>query len=146
MLFFYFYNCNKIIITRDYTYVENIPASFYSKKDKSLADKALKYDESSFIKLEYLNAYQNNKGVISIGNPSMKYEGKKATVNGYIRDTVNNMPVVGAVIFFNDLESATVTDAKGFYTLRIEKGTHSMHIKSVGKKEKTLKVDIFSDR
>jgi hypothetical protein len=145
MLSFFFYNCTKIIITRDYRYVEDIPESLFTKKDKTPTPESKKYSESSFIKVKYLNGYQAKKGVISIGDPSLKYEGLKATVNGYIMDTVNNLPVVGAVIYFDDLESATVTDTKGFYSIRIDKGSHTMHIKSVGKKEKTLEVDIFSN-
>jgi hypothetical protein len=144
-LSFYFYSCNKIIITRDYVYIKDIPESFFPGVMEPNSDRTIRYDESSFFRIEYLDTYYNQSDRISIGDPSQKYQGSKASVNGYIMDTINDIPLVGAVIYFDDLESATVTDIKGFYTIRIEKGIHTMHIKSVGKKEKSLEVEIFSD-
>ncbi len=142
---YYIYNCNKIIITKDYSYVDDIPESFLIQSDEPETHIEIKYDESSFIKLEYKSDYQQNNKLIHIGDPSYRYMGKNAVVSGYITDTVNDIPVIGAMVYFDDLGSGTITDRNGFYSISIELGTHIMHMKSVGKKEKSHHVMIHGD-
>jgi len=142
---YYIYNCNKIIITKDYTFVEDIPESFLKQSDEPEKQKKIEYDGSSFVKREYISDYQQNNKLLNIGDPSDRYIGKTAVVKGYITDTVNDAPIVGAMIYFDDLGSGAITDRNGFYSISVELGTHVMHMKSVGKKEKTHHVVIYGN-
>jgi hypothetical protein len=142
---YFIYNCEKIILTKDYTYLEDIPESIIKQINIPALPQEKKYEEISFVKHEFTNGYQGKKNIITIGDPSKKYVGKNAKVSGYINDTVNNVPIVGAVIFFDDFRSATITDENGFYSVIISTGTHVMHIRCVGKIEKTRKVVIFGN-
>lgn len=139
------YHCNTVVITNNYIIEENIPQYVYSSANQTTSSQTLKFDESSFIKLDYQSNQQNNSSLITIGDPSYKDVKRNATISGYLKDTVNDVPIVGAVIFFNNLESATVTNANGFYSISVEKGKNTMHIQSVGKKEKQIEIELFSD-
>jgi len=144
-LSFYVYQCNKIIITRDYSYVEEIPESILKQFTDSLLQKEIKYDQSSFIKQELKIVRESNNGIIKIGDPSNKRDGKNAIVSGYIQDNVSHIPVIGAVVYFDNFRFATTTDKNGFYSANTPIGIHIMHIKSMGKIEKTLKVVIYGN-
>jgi len=144
-LSFYIYQCNKIIITRDYFYVEEIPESILKQYTDSLPQKESKYDESSFIKQESKVLHEPDNSIIKIGDPSNKRAGKNAIVSGYIQDPVSHIPVIGAVIYFDNFRFATTTDKNGFYSANTEMGIHIMHIKSMGYIEKTLKVVIYGN-
>jgi len=144
-LYFYIYDCSKVIITRDYVFVEDVPAIASKKGDITSSEKETKHKESSFVKREFRNNREQKNGIIKIGDPSNKNVSKFATVSGRIMDTINHIPINGAVVFFDNTRFAGITDRNGLYSVNTELGIHSMHIRRMGKIEKILKVVIYGN-
>ncbi len=64
----------------------------------------------------------------------------KTTLNGYVRDATSGEELIGVTIYFPDLQKGVVTNAYGFYSITVSRGTHLVYYSYVGytKIEKTI--------
>ncbi|MCF6352951.1 MAG: TonB-dependent receptor, partial [Cyclobacteriaceae bacterium] len=67
-------------------------------------------------------------------------QNEKSTLNGYVRDASTGEELIGVTIYFSDLQKGVTTNAYGFYSITVSKGTHLVYYSYVGytKIEKTL--------
>jgi hypothetical protein len=70
---------------------------------------------------------------------------QKFTLNGFIRDIQNGEELIGATVYLPQLQSGTITNAYGFYSLTLPAGTHEVLVSYVGYKTKTLSVTLEKD-
>ncbi|MFD2514923.1 carboxypeptidase-like regulatory domain-containing protein [Pontibacter locisalis] len=54
------------------------------------------------------------------------------SISGYIRAASNGESLVGATVAVPELRAGTVTDERGFYTLSVPNGTHTLQVTYVG--------------
>jgi len=54
------------------------------------------------------------------------------TLSGYVRNSANNEVLLGATVAVPALNIGTITDEKGFYSLQLPKGTHTLQATYVG--------------
>lgn len=83
--------------------------------------------------------------VVDIGSVSSSGTQTRAVVSGLVRDKNSGEPIVGATVYSIDLQTGTVTNARGMYFLKIPKGSHQIGVRFVGKKEISLTVYVYSD-
>jgi hypothetical protein len=55
-----------------------------------------------------------------------------ALLKGYIKDLSNGDKLVGATVFIKELQTGTITNVQGFFSLRVPPGTYSLSISYVG--------------
>jgi hypothetical protein len=91
-----------------------------------------------------LRASLENK-LIEIGNPSGRAQPGNATLAGYIRDVHNGEALVGAAVYLDDPPGGTVTDAYGYFSLRLSKGRHVIQVSSAGMKDTRRQILLHSD-
>jgi hypothetical protein len=70
----------------------------------------------------------------------------KATLSGYIRDKANGEALIGATVFVPQVSAGTVTNAYGFYSLTLPKGTYQVRFSFVGYTEFLQEVDLTQNR
>ena len=58
------------------------------------------------------------------------------TISGYIMSAESNEIVIGANIIIPKLNTGTITNSYGFYSITIREGTYKLEISSIGFKTK----------
>ncbi len=73
-------------------------------------------------------------------------QSSKITLNGYARDAVSGEELIGVTIYFPEIKKGVVTNAYGFYSITVTKGTYVVNYSYVGyvKIEQTL--DLTSNK
>ncbi|ANQ49373.1 TonB-dependent receptor [Flammeovirga sp. MY04] len=56
----------------------------------------------------------------------------KYTVSGIVREKFTNETIIGASIYFDDLDIGTVTNVDGFFSISVPLGKYNIRIKSLG--------------
>lgn len=129
-----------IIITSNYKIDTSLPYYFYLEDIASI-----KYNEEDLNVGDYLKEDKNGKknhknGIIRIGNPAARNTGKTAMLSGYVKEAETGQPIIGSVVYVENVEKGTITDMYGYFVLTLPKGNHDILIKYVGRKEEHLKI------
>ena len=80
-----------------------------------------------------------------IGNENLPNPSERATLTGVVTYVNTGEPVVGVVLYTEDIRFTATTDAFGFYSLRLPTGRQKVLIKGMGMKDTQRNLDIFSD-
>jgi len=67
---------------------------------------------------------------------------EKYTLNGYVRDQENGEELIGATLYFPDLEAGTVTNVYGFYSITLPKGKYRLIFSYVGYQSQETEIDL----
>ncbi len=81
--------------------------------------------------------------MIQVGDISRLSSSGTAKIKGVIRDALNQDPIIGATVFWPDLDIGTSTDIMGEFELELASGRHEMKIEYIGYEDfvKVLAVD-----
>ena len=80
-----------------------------------------------------------------IGNPALRNLGDEAVISGYITSLENAEPLVGAIVYLEDLNIGTAANEYGFYSIRLPKGQFTLEYRFVGMKTARRNVQLYSD-
>ena len=69
--------------------------------------------------------------VLSMLSAVMPAAAQKAVLSGYVKEASSGEPLIGAVVFTEDLSAGVSTNNYGFYSLQVER------------KEQVIKFDVF---
>ncbi|WP_430811400.1 MULTISPECIES: TonB-dependent receptor [unclassified Carboxylicivirga] len=83
--------------------------------------------------------------VFTIGNKAANPSSKKATLSGKITDIESGEPLIGTVIYIDDLKNGTVTNPYGHYSFSMPKGRYRVQYRSVGMRTTYRNIVIHSD-
>lgn len=75
---------------------------------------------------------RNISWVLLLLLPFLAFSQEKATLSGYAEDSENGERLIGASIYIVELELGTTTNAYGFYSITIPKGTYKINYSYVG--------------
>jgi Outer membrane receptor proteins, mostly Fe transport len=80
-----------------------------------------------------------------IGNENLPNPSERATLTGVVTYVNTGEPVVGVVLYTEDIRYTATSDAFGFYSLRLPTGRQKILIKGLGMKDTQRNLEIFSD-
>ncbi|MEQ9230872.1 MAG: carboxypeptidase-like regulatory domain-containing protein, partial [Cyclobacteriaceae bacterium] len=83
--------------------------------------------------------------VLEVGDRSKVINGSKAILAGYIKNLELGEPIPGAIVFSETAEVSTLTDSKGFFSMVLPSGAHTLLIQFSGMKTKRQEIVLFSD-
>ncbi len=78
-----------------------------------------------------------NNQRVTIGNPANRISNKKVTVSGIVTEAETGEPIIGAVLYAEDLEIGTISDNNGYYVLTIPTGQHQLSVRCVGRQNES---------
>ncbi|MGQ9619854.1 MAG: TonB-dependent receptor [Bacteroidales bacterium] len=81
--------------------------------------------------------------VVDIGSPADKDKPGMVTISGYITDQNTREPVAGVTIQVPKLFTGTISNAYGFYTLTIPRGSYTMKFTFIGMKERVVDANVY---
>jgi hypothetical protein len=70
---------------------------------------------------------------------------EKVTLNGYIKDADNGEELIGVTVYIPQLKAGTATNAYGFYSITVPKGTYEVQYTFVGYSSQNVTVTLDSD-
>ncbi len=82
----------------------------------------------------------NGKHLVTIGNPARRIETELVVLSGIITEAETGEPVIGAVVYVEDLQEGGITDAAGYFVLSMSTGRHRITFQSMGKKAQSIDV------
>ena len=137
---------NKVIFFKNYNLKSNY-AELYSNyvlRKEVFAVESTLYEpprkiekESNHINPEYL--------LYAIGSQSQGGALRSVTLSGKIKDMETGEPLIGAVVYVDDLKDGTITNPYGFYSYTLPKGRYKLEFRSVGMKTTYRNVVVHSD-
>ncbi|MBS2098674.1 TonB-dependent receptor [Carboxylicivirga linearis] len=83
--------------------------------------------------------------LFKIGSPSGNIGVKTATLSGKISDIETGEPLIGTVIYIEDLKNGTVSNMYGHYSFTLPKGRYKIEFRSIGMKTTYRNIVIYSD-
>jgi hypothetical protein len=79
---------------------------------------------------------------VEIGNPADKNKSGNVIISGYITDKDTKEPVSGATVFIQKLLVGTISNAYGYYTLTLPRGTHLLQFSFIGMRGKMINLNL----
>lgn len=70
---------------------------------------------------------------------------EKFTISGYIRDNSDGEELIGATVYVEELKTGAVSNAYGFYSLTLPKGSYSIRYAYLAYKSQDQKIDLDHD-
>ncbi|MEO7992268.1 MAG: TonB-dependent receptor [Chryseolinea sp.] len=80
--------------------------------------------------------------LISIAGWSQEH----VTLNGYVKDAQNGEELIGVTVYIPSLKVGATTNAYGFYSITIPKGTYEVHYSFVGFKTQVVTIALNSNQ
>jgi hypothetical protein len=134
-------NQGNIILSYKYKIETALPSSLLNLGQKSVQENKI-LEESSFIRSGQTRIISgsNQDEIITIGIPGNLSRNSKADLSGVIREKETGQPILGAVVYVNDLNVGTITDLYGYYVLSIPPGNHELLVRYLGRKDQVHKI------
>jgi hypothetical protein len=141
----YFIINNNIILTRDYIIKTSIK-EVYDTADISaaIAGSPVEPQTPSPGRSEPLSS-EATEDIIKIGNPALNGSGRTATMSGFIKEMTTGEPVIGCVVYIDDLQQGVISDVNGHYIINVPRGEHRLTLHSLGKEDITKEIIVYSD-
>ncbi len=119
-----------------------LPANFFSFSQKKAADslKNVAQEQDRYLKTQ--KEYFSKTHVVGTRKAGVRIT--NATVSGRVLSFTDSVPLVGATIYVEDMETGTATDDEGRYSLTMPKGLHTLIVRNVGYEEAGFKVRVLS--
>jgi hypothetical protein len=136
-------NSNKVYVTKQLPFQSTLPDDFFdrSKTSKDSITQTPVIAETNV--KEKIKAPVENK-LFEIGNRSAQSK-NKVTLAGYVKDEKSGEPIPNASVYIDSLAAGVLTDQFGYFSLTIPAGRHSVHVTSVGMKNTSRQVMLYSD-
>ena len=70
---------------------------------------------------------------------------ERFTLNGYITDSESGESLIGATVFINEINSGTVTNPYGFYSITLDEGNYNIDFRYIGYNTISKEIDLSSN-
>ncbi|HEY0680601.1 MAG TPA: carboxypeptidase-like regulatory domain-containing protein [Chitinophagaceae bacterium] len=131
-----------IYVTRNVPLQSSLPDDFF-ERDRTIKDTVtiVKPLTETRVK-EKIKAPAENK-LYEIGQRSAQTK-EKVTLAGYVKDIKTGEPIPGASIYIDSMAVGVLTDQFGYYSITLPSGRHQLQITSVGMKNTTRQLMLYS--
>lgn len=143
-LFYFIDKSLNVIITRGEKITGTLPESRSSKPGESVAGSREK--SMTDIELRYMNGRRVAEAeTLVIGNKQAGRSAGNVIIDGKMTEEETGEPLIGATVYIEELKIGAASDVVGHYSLVIAPGRYSAVFNSMGMKERSYFVDIYSD-
>lgn len=143
-LSFVFENGN-IFITKDGGIKTKLPRGFFDisrrKTDDLFGDKKKESNIHEYLSTRKALLKQN----IVVGDRKKGAGRDIVIVDGFIKNTEDGLPIIGASLYFEELETGTTTNDIGYFSISLKKGKYSLKVNSIESNEEKYQLEVLSD-
>ena len=126
----------KIFVIKDKDMITALPESFYGKETVDAIGGVPLFEREKKAASESV--------IYAIGNPNTPASAS-VIMTGTVTDFKNSEPMPGITLLMEDPYIGTVTDAFGYYAIKLPPGRRELIIRGVGMKESRRQLMLFSD-
>ena len=139
---------NNVYVVKKIKILTSLPKGFFDRKENKL--NTFKNDEQDLVNLP--NQKQNkilrnsieNK-LFEIGIKTYTVKKGNSTIAGYVRDSKTGEAIIGAAVYIDNPPLGVITDQFGYFSFNLPNGRHSLKISSVGMRETSRQIMLYSD-
>jgi hypothetical protein len=132
-IYYFINNHGNIIVTK----------GFMVKRIESVPDDEVRYIPSDILSDTTGDQQVSGNVFIDIGNPADRSKPGNAVISGYVRTGNTREPIAGVTVYNQKLSIGTITNAHGFYSLSMPRGSHSIQFTFIGMKEKRININLY---
>ena len=140
-------NDKSILITYETEIVNQLPLGFFDINSSAPIDLEL-----AALSFENEKEASDNGLIISIedqqfeiGQRTKLVEGKQINLAGSITDVDSGEPIIGAIVYIEEPRIGVITNEFGYYNISLPQGKHKLLIRSVGMKETSRQIMLYSE-
>ena len=100
--------------------------------------------KSKVVKQESVVVQTENK-LIEIGSKDKPTNAAKVNLAGYVRDANDGAALVGATVYSVNAKAGVVTDAFGYFSIKIPTGRNTLNVSSTGMKPSRREIMAYGD-
>ena len=78
--------------------------------------------------------------------PASLFSQASYTLNGYVNDAETGEVLIGATVYVNELNSGTITNSYGFYSLTLAEGEYNIDFRYIGYGSSSKEIDLGSNQ
>ena len=78
--------------------------------------------------------------------PASLFSQASYTLNGYVNDAETGEVLIGATVYVNELNSGTITNSYGFYSLTLAEGEYNIDFRYIGYESSSKEIDLVSNQ
>ena len=78
--------------------------------------------------------------------PASLFSQVSYTLNGYVNDAETGEVLIGATVYVNELNSGTITNSYGFYSLTLAEGEYNIDFRYIGYESSSTEIDLVSNQ
>lgn len=78
--------------------------------------------------------------------PASLFSQVSYTLNGYVNDAETGEVLIGATVYVNELNSGTITNSYGFYSLTLEEGEYNIDFRYIGYESSSTNISLNSNQ
>lgn len=132
---------NFLFVLKGKGIMDALPSDYFSSTRPVNASNS---DFLSAITNSEKNAGSENK-VYRIGDPKYPNRGRRALLQGYVKNQNTGEPIAGAWVMTENSKTVVTTDNFGFYRILIPTGNVNLSLKGSGFEDVKLKMEVFGD-
>lgn len=151
---FYKYK-DKIILTRNNLIYDDLPEGFFGNESDTTQNEITKNEaiadgeETGFNPIFYngIQSSATNQPIktVTIGKEIPGNSKKRFNLSGVITDKLSGEPISNLAIFVKSKNIGTITDAKGYYRLRLPQGANLLETQSLGSENLKTRVVMYNN-
>ena len=73
------------------------------------------------------------------------YSQERYTLNGYITDSESGESLIGATVYINQINSGTITNPYGFYSITLDEGNYDVDFRYIGYQTISRKIELSTN-
>ncbi len=131
---------NSLFLLKDIGLYTELPNGYFSQdsEENNLAEhiKAISHSDAT--------ARLENK-IYKIGDPNLPLTEGRSLLKGYVKNMDSGEPLGGILVFIENPNTVTTTDAFGFYRILVPKGYSDLLLKGYGVEDSKLMIEVHSD-
>ena len=136
---------NNVFVSKKYQLQTELANHYFDKQiNISKTEKQLLSPEWSKKAEGQINISIEQK-LFEVGNKLLANEKTDVVLVGYVRDHKSGEAISGATVFVDNSNLKMITDQFGYYSLRLPRGRHTLHISSMGMKETKRELQLYSE-
>jgi len=134
-----------VFISKKFQLQTELAAHYFDKQmDSSYADRNISLPVLSKSEKGQLNVSIEQK-LFEVGNKASMNDKSETVLAGYVRDYKNGEAISGATVYVDNSNVKIITDQFGYYTLRLPRGRHTLHVSSMGMKDTKRELQLYSE-
>ena len=133
-----------VFISKEAKVISTLPPNFFKTEESS--DQFIEEQKKEAALNNFLTTRKNLvTRNITIGSSKKSIGKKKVIIDGFVKQTEDGNPIIGATLYFEELQNGTTTNDQGYFSLELPKGKYSVKVNSIESKEEQYQLNILSD-